>query len=182
MRNTAPHDDDDYRKQFSGGWSPATASEEHLPATGRRITHFENMQGGTTTDVIVRRIGDSEVTIGSTGTLREKMMSLGEKAHLEISTLAEALNRTLTRVDYMGHYTAYLLDQLSEKEFMKLSEKFSYEPKPQNIPDLSKKIEIVLSHTSAELTTGDLAELFMTTENSVSGSIEYLRDLGYFPT
>lgn len=83
-----------------------------------------------------------------------------EKPLQIINVLSEVIKSLKKTQDYNSLYVSYLLDQLSEEEFMNEAESFSYEPALELDKNLIEKIEILYSFVKESFTTSDIANIF----------------------
>lgn len=89
----------------------------------------------------------------------------------EINLLTDFAAWQKQKLDYDGVYNAWLLEAISEEEFVEEAAKFAVvlrEPDPERVVDLANKLVSLLPF---ELTTADLAEFFQTEPRSVLQAI-----------
>lgn len=101
------------------------------------------------------------------GTLNEVLenfnrfkQKIEKRAEKTINVLSEAIRSLRVIQDYNGLYTAYLLDQLSEEEFIEESEKYAFEPKTELTEEIVDKIDILLRCTGEKFSPSDLSDIF----------------------
>ena len=87
--------------------------------------------------------------------------------------LIEALQGYKHYLDYTGHYIAFLLGQISEEEFEKISTQYA----PQlaiSKDDLENKIEILFRETGIEFSPIELAAIFSVSKNQIDQALNAL--------
>jgi hypothetical protein len=93
----------------------------------------------------------------------------------DINTLVEVITSQKRLLDYQAVYNAFLLEQISEEEFIKAAETFSYLPKRLNIDELTKKLSCLMQRTHLDFSVTELSDLFECERETVEQSLANLR-------
>lgn len=88
--------------------------------------------------------------------------------------LIEALQGCKRYLDYMGHYIAFLLGQISEEDFENMSKQYvQHQPIiPHN--RLDRKIEILFRETGVEFSPIELAAIFSAPKDQIDQTLDAL--------
>lgn len=102
--------------------------------------------------------------------LEEKIKPIAKVADEVITSLRQTL-------DYNGYYIAYLLEQLSEEEFEKISEQFARDLASGMTEELLDKVRILFYLSSQSYTPSDLSDIFKIDEMTANKVINNLMEL-----
>lgn len=85
-----------------------------------------------------------------------------EKVRLkqEINVLSEAVSSLQETLEYNGHYVAFLLGQISEDEFEKISADYAVDLRQESDDVIRTKIEILMHYCSALYSPSDISNIF----------------------
>jgi hypothetical protein len=97
-----------------------------------------------------------------------------QKTH-EIDTLVGVIRWQRRLLDYNAHYNAYLLDQMSDRQFEKIAHSFLYEPKDCDALDLITRISTILELTDIDFTPSEFADLFQCKADIVLKAVEQVK-------
>jgi len=87
-------------------------------------------------------------------------------------TFIEVVKSQKRLLNYNGFYNAFLMGQLSEEEFIEISKKFAYKPKPvKNINKLANKVRLLLDIAKIDFSTAELSDIFQCTTQDVMKAI-----------
>jgi hypothetical protein len=86
-------------------------------------------------------------------------------------TLGLVIDRLKLREIYSNYYREFLLGNLPEADFEKISEQYAYTPGKANPVELSEQLKVLLCYTTAEFTKNEAAELFRVTEEEIQTAI-----------
>lgn len=121
-------------------------------------------------DHLLRIESEGEITIA--GNFRKIAISKTEDVcnifTFQINTLIEVIQSQKRLIEYNSYYNAFLLGQLSEEEFEKISDKFTYKPKKILAQQLKAKIHCLKNLTQINFTPCELAEIFQCASSSVT--------------
>lgn len=93
----------------------------------------------------------------------------------EIETLVGVIRWQHRLLDYNAHYNAYLLKQISEREFEKIAASFSYEPGQCDLGELITRISTIIELTEIDYTPSELADLFQCHVDLVTKGLEQVK-------
>lgn len=97
-----------------------------------------------------------------------------QKTH-EVDALVGVIKWQHKLLDYNAHYNAYLLSQITEREFEKIARSFVYEPKDCNVGELVTWISTILDLTDIDFTPSEFADLFQCKVDLVSKAVEQVK-------
>ncbi len=129
-------------------------------------------------DYLIRMYGSSheEIKFVITGTEKFKRHFDGVFDYLKFvkDTLVEVILSQKRSLDYNGFYNAFLMGQLSEDEFEKIAQKFTYLPKTIDTITLSSKVNILFDLTNIDYSISELADIFQCNSNSIATAIQLI--------
>lgn len=85
-----------------------------------------------------------------------------QHVHLQkvVEVMREAISSFKKTMEYNGHYNAYLLGQLSEEEFAKISENFSITLNQEPEEIVKDKTETLIKYTGETFTPSEISNIF----------------------
>jgi len=102
-------------------------------------------------------------------------------AQVEISKLdklTKVMEKTIKmlrkNLDYNGYYNAFLLDQINEKEFEKISKKFVVSTNQECTATIESEIRTLVKHTDERFTPSEIADIFHVDESEAERVLENL--------
>jgi len=138
--------------------------------TGDSIVKF-SMPEEFKYDFIIRAYGQSSETMNykvrTTSSVRYIFHGLCQ-------VLTEIIGSQKKQLEYNGYYNSFLLGQLSEEQFEKISRQHIIQPKSIPLDLLSDKINIVRNFVDPEVTPKDMAQYFECEEEDILKSIKLL--------
>ena len=89
------------------------------------------------------------------------------KANEDVKLLQDVVKWQHNLLDYNAHYSAFLLEQVTESEFEEVASSFVYEQEEVDPAFLSANVERVLNLTQIDYPPSELAEFFRCDPNQV---------------
>ena len=83
------------------------------------------------------------------------------------SIYIQVIKQMKKRLDFDGHYFSYLLDQINEDEFKKISEEFSEEPISCEDLELERKISFLIHNTGISFSVSDFSNFWGCPEEQI---------------
>lgn len=80
--------------------------------------------------------------------------------NMELNNLVEVIHYQKSIIDYNEHYNTFLTGQITEDEFEKISDEFTYDQREIKAEEIVDKIKTVIFRTKLEYTTSDFSALF----------------------
>ncbi|MCK9375696.1 MAG: hypothetical protein M0P73_06055 [Syntrophobacterales bacterium] len=135
-------------------------------------------------DLLVRVYGptleDAEVNITGTIEFKKHFDNIFKYFKFVKDTLVEVILSQKRTLDYNGFYNAFLLEQVSEEEFDKIAEQFTYTPKVIDHKLLASKINALLELTKIDYSTSELSDIFQCDNDNVTEAIQTIRNSNVF--
>jgi len=129
-------------------------------------------------DLLLRIIAstekDIELHIAGTEELKGHFNNIYENFKFVKDTLVEVILSQKKSLEYNGFYNAFLMKQLSEKQFVKITKVFAYRPKTINNKLLCAKINILCNLTKIDYTPSELADTFQCNINDITRTIQLM--------
>ncbi len=118
----------------------------------------------------------SSVNIDLTHTeiFRSNIENIYSKFESDIKTLANVIKSQKKLIEYNSLYNAFLIDQISEEEFIKESENYTYSPQDIDSEVLLNKLTCLFKYTGCEFTSSELAEIFQCRQENIEESLRQL--------
>lgn len=92
----------------------------------------------------------------------------------------EVISSLKRNLDYGGYYTAFLLDQLSEEEFQKISEDCSISLQMDvTEEEIREKVRILLGISKEKFTSSDLSNIFKIGDDLSEDIVNRLKEEGF---
>lgn len=137
----------------------------------------------TGVDYLIRLTGscpeDMKYSITGTDKFKSHFANIFEYFKFVKDTLVEVIFSQKRSLDYNGFYNAFLMRQLSEEEFIKIAEKYTYQPKTIDINVLTSKVTILFNLTQIDYSTSELADIFQCTGSNVTEAIQFIGNNNY---
>jgi len=89
-------------------------------------------------------------------------------------TLAEVILSQKRSLDYNGFYNAFLMQQLSEEEFIEIAKNFTYQPKTYSVAILSSKIRLLYDLTNIDYSASEMADIFQCHCNDIAQAMQLI--------
>lgn len=90
-----------------------------------------------------------------------------------ISVMKKTINALLKNIEYNSYYNAFLLGQLSEKEFEKISDSFAMDyDNSEAIESIENEIEVLLNTIGKDFTPSDIADIFSITDEKAESILK----------
>lgn len=121
-------------------------------------------------DMLIRaksKRGKVKLLISKTDDFRSRLNN-------DIKILANVIKSQKQLIEYNALYNAYVLDHISEDDFIEESENYTYTPKDINPNKLADKLACLLKSTGIEFASSDLAEIFQCKQENIIKALEYL--------
>ena len=96
-----------------------------------------------------------------------------------VSVADEVISSLRKNLDFNGYYIAYILNQLSEEEFQRISEEFSVVLRSEETEDLKERIKILFGISRERFTATDLSNVFKIEERVAENILSSLREDGF---
>lgn len=134
-------------------------------------------------DFLVRVYGltyeDIVFAVTETADIKSYFGNIFDYYKFAIETLIEVIISQKKILDYNGVYNAFLMDQLSEDDFIKISKQFTYTPKTIDNKLLSTKINILIELTKVDYSASELSDIFQCNNNDVMEAIQIINSNMY---
>lgn len=129
-----------------------------------------------------------QMAIVRTETFRDRLQKakeaywlLYEDLQCDVEVLSDVIKSQKRLLDYNGHYNAFLMGQISEDEFMEISDKFAYRPRNINIEELADKLNRFFKYIGLEFLPSELSEIFRCDPKSIEAalvSVQHMKEIG----
>lgn len=105
--------------------------------------------------------------------------TIKERFEKVICVADEVISSLKRNLDYSGYYTAFLLDQLSEEEFQKISEDYSISLQ-MNVTEeeIREKVRILLGISKEKFTLSNLSNIFKIGDDLSEAVVNKLKEEG----
>jgi hypothetical protein len=121
-------------------------------------------------------VEDMTVSITGTDKFKRHFSNIFEYFESAKDTLVEVIFSQKRALDYNGYYNAFLMNQLTEEEFLKIAEEFIYSPKIIDIKILISKISILMDLTKIDYSTSELADIFQCNNERIMEAIKQINN------
>lgn len=129
-------------------------------------------------DIMIRVSSESssdiKIDLTHTHTLRSSFNDICGVFRNDIKTLANVIKSQHQLIEYNSIYNAYILGHITEDEFIKQSEEFSYLPEDIDTDELANKLYCLIRHTGLEFSSSDVADIFQCEYEHVTKAIKKL--------
>lgn len=108
-------------------------------------------------------------------------VSFVSKLEEQIKKVARVSDEVITslrrNLDYSGYHISYLMDQISQEDFAKISEEFALERVSGLSEELLNKIQILFYISTQSYTPSELSDIFRIDEETAEKAIDRLKEL-----
>jgi len=137
---------------------------------GAKVTGAEHV----THIAAVVQATDNTYLIKHAWSMQQFTTNLSEYTNFVIKTLVLAIRAQKRHLEYNEYNNAYLLDQMSEKEFEKISKTFALVPVSIDIDLLIKHIETLTTITQLDFNEAELADIYGCDESIIRKAINFI--------
>ncbi len=117
---------------------------------------------------------DIDIAIHPTEAVVSEFRSFLNEIKGRESVLVEVIKKQKDLIDYNGHYNSFLLNQINEDEFNRISENFSFSPVSCDESEVGKKTLILLYATGIPFSAADLAYFWGCPEEQIEAVLTKL--------
>lgn len=131
-------------------------------------------------DILIRVKGstdeDMELNITGTNYFKSHFRSRFNYFNFVKDTLGEVIVSQRRSLNYNGFYNAFLMQQLSEEEFIEIAKTFTYKPKTYSVILLSSKINLLFDLTKIDYSASELADIFQCHCNDITQAMQLIKE------
>ncbi|MDM8550433.1 hypothetical protein QUF72_10160 [Desulfobacterales bacterium HSG2] len=110
----------------------------------------------------------------NTDALRSYFNSICSAFENDIGILTDVIKSQKQLIEYNAIYNAFVLEHISEEDFMEESEHYSYTPKDTDANELVDKLSCVLKYTGIKFSSSELAEIFQCKHENIEKALRKL--------
>jgi len=129
-------------------------------------------------DFVIRVSSQSEsgfkIDLADTNALRLHFNNICSALNNDIKTLSDVIKSQKQLIEYNAIYNAFVLEHISEEDFIEESEGYSYTPRNLNIHELVSKLSCLLRHTGIKFASSELAEIFQCQYENIEEALKKL--------
>jgi hypothetical protein len=131
-------------------------------------------------DLLIRVEGstdeDIKLNITETNDFKRHFGNIFNYFNFLKNTLVEVILSQKRSLDYNGFYNAFLMQQLSEEEFINIAKEFTYQPKTCIVTVLLSKINLLFDLTKIDYSSSELADIFQCHGNDIVQAMQLIKD------
>lgn len=114
--------------------------------------------------------------IAPTSAVTSRFWQLIEHKNFELRVLSGVVSAQKRMLDYSSLYAAFLLEQLSEEEFVEETQNFVIQPENLSDDELAQKLKVLFDCNGLDFTVSDLADIFSVDEAHVRNAMERVKN------
>lgn len=148
---------------------------EALTLSSSSETHYDPNQAGQQfeIDCLFRLYSNSSGKLNLGMVQTSVFKELFQNYFKQTKVLIEVIKSQKGLLEFNGYYTAFLLNQISEKQFNKISKNFTIEVnKDVDKGILANNINFLLETTRLSFTTQDLSDIFKCDEDTIIQTLD----------